>query len=120
MERTNVKSRKQDPVLYKIRYAPSTQRGAGAFIANDVLDIQLAIQTEDAGTPPHDLIEEVARTIVSIIPAKKSDTERVKEHNTSTGTTAEPTSSSAKRSLLLELSSSGKKERRLNSITTDT
>ncbi|GKB39499.1 hypothetical protein Tco_0884441 [Tanacetum coccineum] len=100
--------------IFQIRYALSTQRGAGAFIANDVLDIQLAIQTEDAGTPPHDLIEEVVRTIVSIIPAKKSNTERVKEHNTSAGTTAEPTSSSAKRSLLLEVSSSAKKDRRLN------
>ncbi|GJW95982.1 nucleic acid-binding, OB-fold protein [Tanacetum coccineum] len=143
---------KQDPVTYrykfkaavtdgtataqftfftKICYAPSTQRGAGAFIADDVLDIQLAIQTEDAlttssatlsketagkekhitGTPPHDLIKEVAHTIVSTIPAKKSDTERVKDHNTSTGTTAEPKGSSAKHSLLSELSSSTKKRK---------
>nr|GEX82514.1 DNA helicase [Tanacetum cinerariifolium] len=36
--------------IFQIRYAPSTQRGAGAFIADDVLDIQLAIQTKDAGT----------------------------------------------------------------------
>ncbi|GJT08692.1 nucleic acid-binding, OB-fold protein [Tanacetum coccineum] len=110
----------QNPTTFKIHYALSTQQGVGSFIAYDVLDIQLAVQTEDAGTavatssatpsketagkekhitgtilaispdtttieltnkdkhtpgtPPHDLIEEVARTIVSTIPAKKADT----------------------------------------------
>ncbi|GJU70989.1 DNA helicase [Tanacetum coccineum] len=36
--------------IFQIRYAPSTQQRAGAFIADDVLDIQLAVQTEDTGT----------------------------------------------------------------------
>ncbi|GJU73232.1 nucleic acid-binding, OB-fold protein [Tanacetum coccineum] len=52
---------RQDPVTYRdsqhhrqkhifqIRYTPLTQRGVGAFIADDVLDNQPAIQTEDAG-----------------------------------------------------------------------
>ncbi|GKD44800.1 hypothetical protein Tco_1269445, partial [Tanacetum coccineum] len=72
-------------------------------------------------TPPYDLIEEVAHTIVSTIPAKKSDTEQEKDQNTNAGTAAEPKASSAKRLLLSELSSSTKKkERRLNGIKTDT
>ncbi|GJY88374.1 DNA helicase [Tanacetum coccineum] len=118
--------------IFQIRYAPSTQRGAAAFIADDVLDNQPTIQIEGAGTavaassatpsketagkekhitgtPPYDLIEEVAHTIVSTIPAKKSDTEQEKDQNTNNGTTAEPKASSVKRSLLSELSSSTKK-----------
>ncbi|GJR46962.1 nucleic acid-binding, OB-fold protein [Tanacetum coccineum] len=35
--------------IFQIRYASSTQRGAAAFIADDVLDIQPAIQIEGAG-----------------------------------------------------------------------
>ncbi|GJW67477.1 DNA helicase [Tanacetum coccineum] len=119
----------------QIRYAPSNQRGAAAFIAVDVLDTQPTIQTEGAGTavaassatpsketagkekhitgtPPHDLIEEVAHTIVSTIPAKKSDTEQEKDQNTNARTTTEPKASLAKRSLLSELSPSTKKKKK--------
>ncbi|GJT67839.1 DNA helicase [Tanacetum coccineum] len=46
-EIVNIISKKH---IFHIHYALSTQRGAGAFIAYEVLDIQLAIQTEDAGT----------------------------------------------------------------------
>ncbi|GKB01999.1 nucleic acid-binding, OB-fold protein [Tanacetum coccineum] len=106
--------------IFQIRYTPSTQRGAAAFVADDVLDIQPTIQTEASGTaiaatsatpsketagkekhvtatPPHDLIEEVA--------------EQEKEQSTNAGTTTEPKASSAKRSLLSELSSSTKKRK---------
>ncbi|GJX83958.1 hypothetical protein Tco_0333439 [Tanacetum coccineum] len=72
----------------QIHYTPSTQRGAAAFVADDVLDIQPTIQTEASATPPHDLIEEVA--------------EQEKEQSTNAGTTTEPKASSAKRSLLSE------------------
>ncbi|GKD03068.1 nucleic acid-binding, OB-fold protein, partial [Tanacetum coccineum] len=106
--------------IFQIHYTPSTQRGAAAFVADDVLDIQPTIQTEASGTaiaatsatpsketagkekhvtgtPPHDLIEEVP--------------EQEKDQSTNAGTTTEPKASSAKRSLLSELSSSTKKRK---------
>ncbi|GKE82209.1 nucleic acid-binding, OB-fold protein [Tanacetum coccineum] len=120
--------------IFQIHYTPSTQRGAAAFVADDVLDIQPTIQTEASGTaiaatsatpsketaskekhvtgtPPHDLIEEVAHTVISTIPPKRSDTEQEKDQSTNAGTTTEPKASSAKRSLLSELSSSTKKRK---------
>ncbi|GJW95983.1 DNA helicase [Tanacetum coccineum] len=36
--------------IFQIHYASSTQQRTGAFIADDVLDIQLAVQTEDTST----------------------------------------------------------------------
>ncbi|GKC29583.1 hypothetical protein Tco_1036877, partial [Tanacetum coccineum] len=52
------------------------------------------------GTPPHDIIEEVAQIIISTIPYQRSETQPTRKDSSSTATTAEPKPASAKWSLL--------------------
>ncbi|GJY19909.1 hypothetical protein Tco_0392475 [Tanacetum coccineum] len=62
------------------------------------------------GTPPRDVIEEIAQTIVATIPNQKYKTKATTEDSASAATTAEPKPTSAKCPILPELSSDTKKK----------
>ncbi|GJW49853.1 hypothetical protein Tco_0091204 [Tanacetum coccineum] len=40
----------QNPTSYKIQFAPSTKKGAGEFVAKDILDIETTVETHTTGT----------------------------------------------------------------------
>ncbi|GJR36747.1 hypothetical protein Tco_1212431 [Tanacetum coccineum] len=90
--------------VFQIQFTPNTPKEAGEFTVVDVLDIQSAIETKNIGTsattkestekdksipgtPPEDIVEQIAQTVVSTIPNQKSETE-IKKEGTNTATTA--------------------------------
>ncbi|GJS10840.1 zinc finger, C6HC-type containing protein [Tanacetum coccineum] len=88
------------PEVVSLPSGSSQGRDKGAFfmaIVEVLRCLGVAVWLLIKTTPPHDLIEEVA--------------EQEKEQSTNAGTTTEPKASSAKRSLLSELSSSTKKRK---------
>ncbi|GJR45060.1 2-alkenal reductase [Tanacetum coccineum] len=78
------------------------------------IDITLACgettaKTLFTGTPPHDVIETIAETVVSTIPHHPSEPQQTKEATSSAATTTEAKPHSAKRSLDKDLSLETKK-----------
>ncbi|GJY82587.1 hypothetical protein Tco_0495963, partial [Tanacetum coccineum] len=65
------------------------------------------------GTPPTDVIETVAKTIVSTIPHHPFEPHPTREDSSAAGTPKEPKAPTAKRSLNRDLSLEAKKERTL-------
>ncbi|GJY05974.1 hypothetical protein Tco_0371914 [Tanacetum coccineum] len=78
--------------VFQIQFTPNTPKEAGEFTVVDVLDIQSAIETKNIGTsattkestkkdksipgtPPEDIVEQIAQIVVSTIPNQKSETE---------------------------------------------
>ncbi|GJV79800.1 hypothetical protein Tco_1515670 [Tanacetum coccineum] len=61
------------------------------------------------GTPPHDIIEDIAKTIVSTIPRQKMELHPTKKDNASAATPGETKPASAERSLHTDLSLEAKK-----------
>ncbi|GJX94367.1 replication protein A 70 kDa DNA-binding subunit [Tanacetum coccineum] len=98
---------KQDP----IRFALSTKKGAGEFVAENILDIETTVETHTTGTPAHDIIEDIAETIVMTIPHQMSETPPVEKDNPAGTTPARLSPAAAKRSLDTDISLEAKKNK---------
>nr|GEV30128.1 DNA helicase [Tanacetum cinerariifolium] len=88
---------------------------------DEVPDTQLATSSsptiEKSGrTPPTDVIEIVAKTIISTIPHRPFKLHATKENSSAAGTPNEPKAPTGKRSLDMDLSPEAKKERTLERL----
>nr|GEV22601.1 nucleic acid-binding, OB-fold protein [Tanacetum cinerariifolium] len=95
-----------------------------------VLDTQLATSSSPAieesgsknndmpGTPPTDVIETVAKTILSTIPHRPFELHATKENSSAAETPNEPKAPTAKRSLDMDLSSEAKKRKNIRMVIT--
>ncbi|GKC54819.1 nucleic acid-binding, OB-fold protein [Tanacetum coccineum] len=119
--------------IFQIHFTPSTRRGSGQFTVVDILDIQPALETEQtgitldvnttevteestskdkykSGTPPREVIEEVAGVVVSTIPHQKPEIGPATKESGSTPSAPRAKSTSVKRAILQEQSPSEKKK----------
>nr|GEU56665.1 DNA helicase [Tanacetum cinerariifolium] len=70
------------------------------------------------GTPPTDVIETIAKTIVSTIPHRPFELHATKENSSAAKTPNEPKAPTAKRSLDMDLSSEAKKRKNIRTVMT--